>query len=261
MEAATLLEQAERVLGYRFTNPDLLRESLTHSSIADTRKQSNERMEFLGDSVLGLVVCHRLYEMFPDYLEGDLTKLKSAVVSRNTCAQVANEIGLTELILVGKGMTGRSDRPSSLAAGALESVIAAIYLDGGFVAAEEFVLRMMNPYIDQFAATTHQQNFKSLLQQYAQKTLNASPMYELLDEKGPDHSKCFEVRVVIMGRAFGSAWGPAKKIAEQKAAQNALEELGVLSPEPPVGTEHEVAAPLPVNHDGAHSTHDQTLAE
>ncbi len=245
MEAPTLAEQAQHVLGYCFKDQDLLRESLTHSSIADTRKESNERLEFLGDSVLGLVVCHRLYEMFPDYLEGDLTKLKSAVVSRQTCAQVSNEIGLTELILVGKGMTGRADRPSSLAAGALESVIAAIYLDGGFAAAEDFVLRMMNPYIQQFASTSHQQNFKSLLQQYAQKTLNSSPQYELLDEKGPDHSKCFEVRVVIQGRGFCSAWGPAKKIAEQKAAQNALEELGVLVPEHVGDPSAPVEEPMP----------------
>jgi len=261
MEAVTLIDHAEQVLGYHFKDTDLLRESLTHSSIADTRKQSNERMEFLGDSVLGLVVCHRLYEMFPDYLEGDLTKLKSAVVSRNTCAQVSNDIGLTDLIMVGKGMTGRSDRPSSLAAGALESVIAAIYLDGGFVAAEEFVLRMMVPFIEQYAATSHQQNFKSLLQQYAQKTLNASPMYELLDEKGPDHSKCFEVRVVIMGRPFNSAWGPAKKMAEQKAAQNALEELGVLAPETPPAADAPACEPLPVENDESQMKHDETMTE
>src|SRR5205814_6887985 len=106
-------------------------------------------------------------------------------------------IGLTDLIFVGKGMTGRAERPSSLAAGVLESIIAALYIDGGFNVARDFILRHMNHYIDQFAATTHQQNFKSLLQQHAQKDLAATPMYELLDEKGPDHSKCFEVRVVI----------------------------------------------------------------
>ncbi len=184
--------------------------------------------------MLGLVVCHRLFELFPEYLEGDLTKLKSAVVSRNTCAIVANAMGLTDLIFVGKGMTGRtgiSQRPSSLAAGALESIIAAIYLDGGFEAARAFILRHMEEHIERFAATTHQQNYKSLLQQHAQKALASTPLYELLDEKGPDHSKCFEVRVVIGNRAFGSAWGPAKKPAEQRAAQIALEELGVLARE------------------------------
>jgi ribonuclease-3 len=230
--------RCEQILDYRFQDHALLKEALTHASIADDRRLSNERLEFLGDSVLGLVVCHRLFELFPDYLEGDLTKLKSAVVSRNTCAAVSNALGLTELIFVGKGMMGRGgngmERPSSLAAGVLESIIAAIYLDSGFQAAKTFILRHMDEYIQRYAATTHQQNYKSLLQQHAQKVLSATPQYELLDEKGPDHSKCFEVRVVIASRAFGSAWGPAKKQAEQRAAQIALEELGVLAREEPL---------------------------
>jgi ribonuclease-3 len=250
MDPDDLVSRCQAILSYRFSNHELLKEALTHASIADDRRLSNERLEFLGDSVLGLVVCHRLYDLFPDYLEGDLTKLKSAVVSRNTCAAVANALGLTDLIFVGKGMLGRkaggngadspgsgADMPSSLAAGVLESIIAAIYIDGGFEAASRFILTHMEPYIHQFAATTHQQNFKSLLQQHAQKVMAATPLYELLDEKGPDHSKCFEVRVVIGGRAFGSAWGPAKKQAEQKAAQNALEELGVLAREGPLPSE------------------------
>lgn len=239
--ADELARRVEGILEYRFKDHGLLKEALTHASIADDRLESNERLEFLGDSVLGLIVCHRLFELFPDYLEGDLTKLKSAVVSRNTCAAVANALGLTELIFVGKGMLGRSgqnaERPSSLAAGALESIIAAIYIDGGFAEARVFVLKHMEAFIQRYAATTHQQNYKSLLQQHAQKAMGSTPMYELIDEKGPDHSKCFEVRVTIAGRAFGSAWGPAKKPAEQRAAQNALEELGVLAREEPLPTE------------------------
>src|SRR5215213_4659838 len=121
-----LVGHCEIMLEYRFRDHNLLKEALTHASIADDRRLSNERLEFLGDAVLGLVVCHRLFEIYPDYLEGDLTKLKSAVV--------ANALGLTDLIFVGKGMTGRTGsaaRPSSLAAGVFESIIAAIYLDGG----------------------------------------------------------------------------------------------------------------------------------
>jgi len=239
-----LAATCENLLEYRFHNHELLRESLTHASIADDRRLSNERLEFLGDAVLGLVVCHRLFQIYPDYLEGDLTKLKSAVVSRNTCAAVANKLGLTDLIFVGKGMSGRTGsaaRPSSLAAGVFEAIIAAIYLDGGLEPARAFILRHMDTHIQQFAATTHQQNYKSLLQQHAQKVLSATPIYELLDEKGPDHSKCFEVRVLIGSRAFGSAWGPAKKPAEQRAAQIALEELGVLAREEPLPTEHAAA--------------------
>src|SRR5215213_7913431 len=103
-----LVGHCEIMLDYRFRDHNLLKEALTHASIADDRRLSNERLEFLGDSVLGLVVCHRLFEIFPEYLEGDLTKLKSAVVSRNTCAAVSNTIGLTDLIFVGKGMAGRA---------------------------------------------------------------------------------------------------------------------------------------------------------
>src|ERR1041384_7523779 len=153
-----LAARVETMLDYRFNNHDLLKEALTHASIADDRLSSNERLEFLGDSVLGLVVCHRLFEIFPEYLEGDLTKLKSAVVSRNTCAAVANALGLTDLIFVGKGMTGRSgaaQKPSSLAAGVFESIIAAIYLDSGLEQARAFILRHMEEYIHSFAATTH----------------------------------------------------------------------------------------------------------
>jgi ribonuclease-3 len=117
--------------------------------------------------------------------------------------------------------------PSSLAAAVYESIVAAIYLDGGFEVVKQYVLRTMNPKIEAIASNSHQQNYKALLQQHAQQVLGASPIYELLDEKGPDHSKCFEVCVSIDGRRFTSAWGPNKKSAEQKAALLALEELGL----------------------------------
>jgi len=226
-----LRERAEKILQYTFKDPDLLKESLTHASIADNRLSSNERMEFLGDAVLDLIVCEALYKRFPEYLEGDLTKIKSAVVSRRTCAEVSNETGLTDLLIIGKGISSREAMPSSLAAAVYESIVAAIYLDGGFEAIKEYVLRTMTPKIEVISANSHQQNYKAVLQQHAQKILGATPIYELMDEKGPDHSKCFEVCVSVDGRRFTSAWGPNKKMAEQKAALLALEELGVLAPE------------------------------
>jgi ribonuclease-3 len=225
-----LRERAEKVLCLTFGNCDLLTEALTHASIADNRLKSNERMEFLGDAVLDLVICEALYRKFPNLLEGDLTKIKSAVVSRRTCAEVARETGLADLLIIGKGISSREAMPSSLAAAVYESIVAAIYLDGGFDVAKEYILRTMGPKIESISANIHQQNYKALLQQYAQKQLGATPMYELLDEKGPDHSKCFEVCVTVEGRRFTSAWGPNKKMAEQKAALLALEELGVLDP-------------------------------
>jgi ribonuclease-3 len=226
-----LRERAEEVLGYRFRNPQLLKESLTHASIADTRLKSNERMEFLGDAVLDLVICEALYLKFPGLLEGDLTKIKSAVVSRRTCAEVAKETGLAELLIIGKGISSREQMPSSLAAAVYESIVAAIYLDGGFDVVKEYVLRTMTPKMESISANINQQNYKAVLQQHAQKMLGAAPIYELLDEKGPDHSKCFEVCVTIDGRRFTSAWGPNKKMAEQKAALLALEEMGVMEAE------------------------------
>jgi ribonuclease-3 len=223
-----LRERAEGILGHTFKNPNLLKEALTHASIADNRLDSNERMEFLGDAVLDLIVCEALYHKFPQYQEGDLTKIKSAVVSRRTCAEVANETGLTDLLIIGKGISSRNSMPSSLAAAVYESVVAAVYLDGGFEVVKDYVLRTMTPKLEEISSTGHQQNFKAMLQQHAQKSLGATPMYELLDEKGPDHSKCFEICVCIDGRRFTSAWGPNKKMAEQKAALLALEDLGVL---------------------------------
>lgn len=223
-------ERAEQVLGHRFRHPQLLKEALTHASIADSRLKSNERMEFLGDAVLDLIICEALYLRFPDFLEGELTKIKSAVVSRRTCAEVATETGLADLLIIGKGISSRELMPSSLAAAVYESIVAAIYLDAGFDVVKEYVLRTMTPKIEFISANMHQQNYKAVLQQHAQKMIGATPLYELLDEKGPDHSKCFEVCVTIDGRRFTSAWGPNKKMAEQKAALLALEELGVMEP-------------------------------
>src|SRR5215813_7645956 len=181
-----LHQRAEKVLGYSFQNLDLLKESLTHASIADHRLNSNERMEFLGDAVLDLVICEALYRKFPNLLEGDLTKIKSAVVSRRTCAEVSVETGLIDLLIIGKGISSRDQMPSSLAAAVYESVVAAIYLDAGFEIVKEYVLRTMSSKIESIASNSHQQNYKAVLQQHAQQTLGATPIYELLDEKGPN---------------------------------------------------------------------------
>lgn len=222
-----MIEQAAEILGYRFKDESLLEEALTHASCADSRLNSNERMEFLGDAILGFIVCEYLYQKFPDLLEGDLTKIKSAVVSRRVCAKVSQQIELEQMLNLGKGMSGRPALPSSVAAAVLESVIAAIYLDGGIRSARAFILRMMKPHIHEAAESAHQQNFKSVLQQIAQRYLPTNPSYLLIDEKGPDHAKAFEVCVQIDGRNFSGAWANSKKQAEQQAALNALCELGI----------------------------------
>jgi ribonuclease-3 len=242
MDSRTL-EQCQELLDYRFVHPELLTLALTHSSVAANRFQSNERLEFLGDAVLGLVVCHQLYVSCDDLLEGHMTKIKSAVVSRRTCAEIADEAGISQLMRLGKGMAGPGGMPQSVAAAVFESIIGAIYLDGGLEPARTFILRHIQPHIDESIASEHQRNFKSVLQQYAQRRWGDTPDYVLLDEKGPDHSKCFEVAVSIGGRHFSSAWGNNKKQAEQNAAQRALEELGLLESENPPEPENPSESP------------------
>ena len=217
--------KAETVLGYSFRQADLLTRSLTHSSIASSRSESNERLEFLGDAVLGMVVCGELYLRFSHWQEGDLTKVKSVAVSRRVCAEIADQIGLTDLLILGNGVGGRQSLPTSLRAAVYEAVIGAIYLDGGLEPAREFITRTISSHLDQYADSQNHENFKSSLQQFAQRRLSATPFYETLDEQGPDHCKCFEVCVVLSGERFPSAWGPSKKEAEQEAAKRALEAL------------------------------------
>ena len=221
-------EQIEQVIGYTFTNKNLLDKALTHSSAVDDRLESNERLEFLGDAVLAIVICQVLFERFSDYLEGDLTKVKSMLVSRGTCAKISRHLGLQKFLKVGKGMTSSRALAGSLAAGVLETIIAAIYIDGGLEDAREFILTVFRPTIEKADAEHVQGNYKSLLQQYAQEQFNSTPVYILVDEKGPDHNKCFELEVSIASQHYPSAWGTNKKEAEQKAAYNALVELGIL---------------------------------
>jgi ribonuclease-3 len=220
-----ILEECQKAIGYTFRQPDLLRAALTHASGADTRLASNERLEFLGDAVLGLVTCEQLFMRFPDYQEGDLTKIKSVVVSRRTCARLSRALNLGDFLFLGKGMHVHTAVPASLQADVFESLVAAIYLDGGLEAAKRFILKHVGPEIEQVAEGAHGGNFKSLLQQVAQREFGATPQYQLLDEKGPDHSKCFKIAAVIGRAKYAAAWGRNKKEAEQKAAMNALAQI------------------------------------
>lgn len=222
-----MIEQAADILGYRFNDSKLLEEALTHASCADSRLRSNERMEFLGDAILGFVICEYLYDHFHDLLEGDLTKIKSAVVSRRVCAKISKQIKLEQMLSLGKGMTGRPALPSSVAAAVFESIIAAIYLDGGMDAARSFILKTLEPHIQDSADSAHQENYKSVLQQIAQRHLPSSPSYVLMNETGPDHAKSFEVCVKIAEHYFTPAWANSKKQAEQQSALNALCELSI----------------------------------
>jgi ribonuclease III len=219
------LAECQAVLGYRFANRTLLQEALTHASGANHRLASNERLEFLGDAILGAIVCEMLFRRFPDYLEGDLTKIKSIVVSRRTCAKISALLGLERFLVIGKGMGLHENTPSSVLADVFESLIGAIYLDGGIDAARGFIVGHLGPEIDAAVVGNGGLNYKSNLQQVAQREYGETPTYLLLDEKGPDHSKCFQISARIGERRFASAWGPTKKEAEQRAALNALCQL------------------------------------
>lgn len=225
------LARAEAALGHSFADRGLLVRALIHASVAEDRTQSNERMEFLGDSVLGTIVAERVFHRYPKLLEGEMTKIKSTVVSRQTCAAIARSLGLDELLVLGKGMQvagTAGSMPHSLAAAVLESVLAAIYLDAGYAATERFIGPLIDPYIQRAAVSGHQENFKSVLQQHSQQHDMETPVYRVLDEKGPDHAKCFKVAVEIGGRRFDASWGQSKKQAEQSAALLALTELGLV---------------------------------
>jgi ribonuclease III len=218
------VEQCQTIIGYRFNDPSILLSALTHSSVASTRTESNERMEFLGDSILGMIVCERLFRCYPEYLEGELTKIKSVVVSRRVCAKISRQLALDSCLIVGRGMQ-RTGMPRSLLSDVFESIVAAIFLDGGIEQVGKFILEHMEPEI-RLAADGHSGgNYKSLLQQLAQRDLKGTPVYRLVSESGPDHSKHFQIAAEITGKRYAPAWGRNKKEAEQRAAGNALAQL------------------------------------
>ena len=207
------MEQLEQIIGYTFQNKKLLRQALTHSSYANEKKLGklgcNERLEFLGDAVLELISSDFLYKKFPQIPEGELTKKRASLVCEPSLAYCAREFGLPEFLLLGKGenMTGGRNR-DSIVSDATEALLGAIYLDGGFSNAKKFVLNFILNDIE------HKQLF------YDSKTI----LQELVQEKGPDHDKCFTVVVQVNGQVVGNGTGHTKKAAEQAAAYQAIQE-------------------------------------
>jgi ribonuclease-3 len=227
---AERLERCQEIVGHRFADLELLRSALTHASGATHRLGSNERLEFLGDSILGLVVCQWLYEEYPEYTEGDLTKIKSSVVSRRVCGKVACDLGLDQCLIVGKGIHLGRSFPKSLVSDVFEAVVAGIYLDAGMDVVRSKLRLWLAAEVRSAVDGRGSGNYKSLLQQYAQREHASTPHYRLVTESGPDHRKRFRVTAVIGGDEFQPAWGNNKKDAEQHAAANAL---AILHQEPP----------------------------
>jgi len=210
------------LLGYTFKNTDLLEEALRHSSAKDQTGISNERLEFLGDAVLGLVISEILYKKFPDKEEGELTVIKSEIVSRPTLARVALVQEVDQEIELGKGI---KEMPPSILAGALEAILGAIYLDGGLDPVKEIIERLFSGEIQEVAARPYEVNYKASLQHYTQKYLGSIPDYQVKEVSGPAHQPLFEVVVKVADEMYGRGMGRTKKDAEQNAAKKALEKL------------------------------------
>jgi ribonuclease-3 len=232
MDAAAVVEALEARLAYRFKTPALALQAMTHSSAKEKDRPSNERYEFFGDAILGLVISEHLFRTFPQFEEGELSTMKSVVVSAKTLSVCAEELGLDHVVLLGRGLADKKNLPKSILGNAFEATVAALYLDDGFERAKEFIMKNLAPHIDKIAADKHEKNYKSLLQDYAQRHVAAIPVYRVLQETGPDHKKKFEVAVDLDGRTYGPAWGDNKKEAEQQAAREALKTLGLLAESP-----------------------------
>jgi len=220
--AADRLRACEDAIGYHFRDVEFLRNALTHSSVKTENHPSNERMEFLGDSVLGHVIAEYIYHLLPDYDEGEMTKVKSVVVSTQGLAAIGLKMRLDKHLIVGRGISMRGTIPQSLMANTFEAVVSAVYLDRGFESARLFILDQLGPAIDDCLHDRHAKNYKSILQQIAQRDLNSTPTYKVRREEGPDHRKDFEVVAVVGGYQFEPAWGPTKREAEQRAARAAV---------------------------------------
>ena len=223
------LKQTQDLIGYRFGEPQLLELALTHRSFTknvSNHTPSNERLEFLGDSVLGLVIAHQLYRDHPNQREGDLTKAKAMLVSETTLAHVGREIGLHEHIHLSseEDKSGGRER-ASIVSDAFESVIGAVYLDNGLDAARDLILRLIYSRKSSILSDVSQRNFKGVLLELIQSRGEGMPRYDVISEVGPDHHKVFHVVVKVNGDTIGEGRGLSKKEAEQKAAGQALEDL------------------------------------
>jgi ribonuclease-3 len=219
------LKAAQGLLGHKFKEPALLRLALTHASAKAAGLPSNERLEYLGDSVLGLIVSEYLYRVLPDAAEGDLTRTRSNVVSSRGLARACREVGLHEYFTLGKGIRSVKTLPQSLLANVMEAVLGAVYLDAGLETARETALRLLKGEIESALAGQSARNFKALLQHLAQTELRTTPTYRVVSEEGPAHTRTFAVVAVIGRREFPAARGRSKKTAEQGAARKAWKVL------------------------------------
>lgn len=220
----------EKRLGITFKNPELLQKALVHSSYVNENPgaapESNERLEFLGDAVLGLVVADELFDTFPEHAEGPLTELRAHLVRRDTLAQAAERMRLGDALMLGRGEDegGGRSRPTNLSH-VYEAVVGAVFLDQGLPAARKFVLDSLNDELEDIKDSGSPLDPKSRLQELCQSRFQTTPSYELVQTEGPDHDRSFTIEAVVDGRTIGSGTAPSKQQAEKRAAREALREL------------------------------------
>ncbi len=220
----------QQVLGVHFKDPSLLEQALVHSSYINENPgavlKSNERLEFLGDAILGMIFTQRLYYYFPNATEGEMTKLRSALVRRNTLSNIAKTIGLSDYLYLGKGeeASGGRQKPTNLA-GALEAVIAAIFLDQGWETTRDFILRLFDTELEKLTSQGIGVDYKSQLQHLVQSRQQETPVYKIIEATGPAHDRMFTVEVKVENNVLGRGCGKSKKLAETEAARSALEQL------------------------------------
>lgn len=217
------MSEIEELLGHEFTDPSLLSKALTHASAGGAESFTNERLEFLGDAVVDMVVSNHLFTTMPQAPEGEMTRIRAAVVSRRTLGRVGRKLGLEAFLRVDEGLSRKEEYPTSIVAGGYEAVVGALFLDGGARVAKRFVLRTLQEELERCTGTTAFVSNKSRLQENVQAAGHGIPHYEVLQVEGPDHERRFLVAVSVAGRELGRGWGRTKKDAEQRAAEQALE--------------------------------------
>ena len=221
----------EENIGYNFKNKILLQEALTHISYAHEKGvKSNEKLEFLGDSILEFISSKYLYEKYPHLKEGELTKLRAMVVCEDSLYEVAKKHNISEYIKVGhsEGQNGGNNKPTILA-DSIEALIAAIYFDGGLDKAEKFIIDNLKDAMEIASKNVGQKDYKTVLQEKIQKNGDAHIEYKIIEEKGPDHDKVFTAEVIVNGKVLANGTGKSKKLAEMQAAKKALEEKSKLN--------------------------------
>jgi ribonuclease-3 len=224
------LQKLQDKLGFYFKDISLLQQAFIHSSYVnehpDSTMADNERLEFLGDAVLNIVVTETIYHRFTDYPEGKLTEIRSVLNREKTLAQLAGELNLGEYLRMSKGekSSGGGSKNSNLA-NTFEALIGAIYLDGGILPVKEFILNSMEPYISSIENGDYTINYKGLLQEYTQAQYKKLPTYHIVNSEGPDHQKIFTVEVLLDNKILATGAGKSKRIAEMEAAKNAYKKL------------------------------------